>query len=110
MSAVTTYTFTPAAAGKLTVTVKYDAQRTSAGNNYGGTGAYVRGRAYVKQNGTTVYGHERGTTDVRASYAVSMTTDVAAGQEVECGLDGYLNGIVSASFWSINVRVELIKR
>lgn len=111
MAVVTTYTFTPAVAGRLTVHINYDAQRTSTGVNWGGGSAtYVRGRPYVTQDGVTVYGAERGTTDVRASYSLSLTTDVAAGLPVDCGLDAYMSGLVSGSFWSVNVRVELIKR
>lgn len=111
MSAVTVYTFTPSAAGRLIVTCRYDALWTAGTtSDWASGGNYIRGRAYVDQGGTFSVGAARGMTNARASYTVTMITDVVAGVSLSCGLDAQAGGFISANFWDIHVKVELIKR
>lgn len=111
MSAVTVYSFTPSGAGRLIVTCRYDAQRIAGtSSDWASGGTFIRGRAYITQNGVTTFGAARGITSTRASYTVTMMADVVAGLQVDCGLDGYTGGLISGQFWDIHVKVELIKR
>jgi hypothetical protein len=107
---VTTYTFTPSAAGKLIVTCRYDGQLGFSGSDWSSSGNFIRGRAYVTQSGATTYGASRGLTSARASYTVTMIADVVAGVSVQCGLEAQVGGLVTGTFWDIHVKVELIKR
>lgn len=99
-------TFTPSAAGRLIVTVTYEAEGASGS----AWGAAYRGRTFCTQGGTTTYGEEAGIANARAAYTVRGVFNVVAGQPVDCGLWGAISGAVSATFWNINITWELVKR
>ena len=99
-------TFTPAAAGRLVVSCTFESQGAS-GSDWG---ASYKAHAFCRQSGTTTLGDPAGVSNTRAAGAVQAVFDVVAGAEVECGLWGQISGAVSATFWNINVKAELIKR
>jgi hypothetical protein len=99
-------TFTPEAAGRLIVTVTYEAQG-AAGSAWG---AAFRARVFATQSASTTYGEYVGMSDLRAAYTAQGVFDVVAGAAVECGLWGQISGAVSADFWNVSIRWELIKR
>ncbi len=99
-------TFTPDAAGRLIVTVTYEAQ----GNSGSAWGTAFRARAFATQSATTTYGEYVNMNTARASYTAQGVFDVVAGSAVECGLWGQISGAVSADFWNVSIRWELIKR
>lgn len=99
-------TFTPSAAGRLIVTVTYEAEGASGS----AWGAAYRAKTFCTQSATTTYGEEAGISNARAAYTVRGVFNVVAGQPVECGLWGVISGAVAATFWNINVTWELVKR
>ena len=110
MTAVTTHTFTPDAAGTLSVSITYDAQRTAGGTDWASGGTFMRGRAYVTQSSSTTYGNARGLTSTRMTHECLLQVAVIAGAEVTWGLDASVGGVISADFWDIHCKRELIKR
>jgi hypothetical protein len=99
-------TFTPAVAGRLVVTVTYEAEGAS-GSAWGSS---YRARAFMTQSATTTLADLNSLDTTRGHYTARGVFDVAAGATVECGLWGQISGAVSASFYNINVNAELIKR
>lgn len=104
--AVHSVTFTPVVAGRLVVTVTFEAEGTS-GSSWGSS---YRARAFMTQSGTTTHGDVSSLDTTRGHYTVRGVFDVTAGAAVECGLWGLISGAVSATFYNINVSAELIKR
>lgn len=99
-------TFTPPAAGRLIVTVTFEAQ----GNSGSAWGASYTAKAFCTQSASTAFGEPAGVANVRGSQVVRGVFDVAAGAAVECGLWAAISGAVSCTFWNVNVSWELIKR
>lgn len=99
-------TFTPSRAGRLVVTVTFEAQGAS-GSAWGSS--YVA-KAFCTQSATTTYDEPTALDNNRAQYTVRGVFDVVGGASVECGLWCAISGAVSADFWNVNVNRELIKR
>jgi hypothetical protein len=99
-------TFTPAAAGRLVVTVTYDCQG-DLGDSWG---ASYLSKTFCAQDGSTVYGEASPMTTSRLSQTARGVFDVVASEEVECGLYGDISGAVTATWWNVNITAELIKR
>lgn len=99
-------TFTPDAAGRLIVTVTFEAQ----GNSGSAWGASYKAKAFCTQSASTAYGEDAGISNARSAHVVRGVFDVVADSAVECGLWGVISGAVTCDFWSVNVSWELIKR
>lgn len=99
-------TFTPAAAGRLVVTVTYEAK----GNSGSDWGSSYQSLVFCTQDGTTEYGDPVGMSSTHAAQTAQGVFDVVADEDVECGLYGDISGAVAASWWNVSIRAELIKR
>lgn len=98
--------FTPSVAGRVLVTVTFEAE----GGSGSAWGASYKARAFLTQSAVTTLGDAAGVSNARATGVVRGVFDVVAGAAVECGLWGAISGAVDADFWNIKVTAELIKR
>lgn len=110
MSNIKAVTFTPDADCHVIVTALYECLRTTAGTDWSTSGNTGRSRAYVTQNGATVYGDDRYMSGVRGAQGVQVRVDCAGGLEVVCGLDGQVTGLVTCQWFNVQVQVEVKKR
>lgn len=97
-------TFTPQVAGRLLVTCAFSSD--GSGSDWGaGRVASV----FMEQAGVTTYDGEAKLPTARAPFTITGAFDVAAGQEVKCGLYGSITGASSVNFYDIYVVAEHIK-
>lgn len=98
--------FTPLVASVVQVTATFDAQR-GLGSDWG-SGAQCQ--LFLTQGASTTYGDSQPLGNTRGKFALTYSFTVTAGTSCTAGLFGSVSGASAATFWNIEIRVEVIKR